>query len=144
MAIVRRFCVLQPGLVSIDGTLQHERNEGDGVEAHILAPRRGEVGHWVAQNGQTQTHADGFEVVPGDVIDFVVTCRENNGFDRFTWKTMVRMQPAGAAPSGDGSPAQAITWDSAADFHGPVPGTLDVWQRLAHTLLLTNEFLYLD
>jgi hypothetical protein len=144
VAIVRRFCVFQPGLLSIDGVLHHERNEGDGVEAHILAPGRGEVGRWVAQYNEIQTHADGLEVAPGDVIDFVVTCRENNGFDRFSWKTVVRLQPAGAIPPGEGSPAPTLTWDAAADFHGPVPAPLDVWQRLAHTLLMTNEFIYLD
>ncbi len=104
----------------------------------------------MAEHGQTQTHAEQLEVKPGDVIDFVVTCRENNSFDRFSWKTVVRMQPAEEAgadgrgkPSG-GSSTSMVTWDSAADFHGPVPAPLDVWQRLAHMLLMTNEFLYLD
>jgi len=138
LAIVRRFCVFQPGRLSIEGVLKHDSPERDGVEAHIVAPRQGEVGRWVAQHGQIQTHADGLEVKPGDVIDFVVTCRENNGFDSFSWKTVARMQPS------ENPSAPVITWDSAADFHGPVPAPLDVWQRLAHTLLLTNDFIYLD
>ena len=146
VAIVRRFIVFQPGLVSIDGVLGHENEKADGVEAHIVAPGRGEVGRWVAQHGQIETHAEQLEVKPGDVINFVVTCRENNAYDRFSWKTVVRMQPAeavGGKPGGS-LPAPVFSWDSAADFHGPMPAPLDVWQRLAHLLLLTNEFMYLD
>ena len=82
--------------------------------------------------------AEPVEVQPGDTIDLVVTCRQNNAYDGFFWKPLVRLQPAGD-PS-----AEAITWEAAGGFHGPLPPPLDVWQRLAHTLLLTNEFMYLD
>ena len=93
-------CVFQPGLVSIDGALQHESEQGDGVEAHVVAPAaraKSAVG-WPNTARSKPTPSE-IEVKPGDVIDFVVTCRANNGFDRFSWKPVVRMQPAEAARS---------------------------------------------
>ncbi|HTU24333.1 MAG TPA: PSD1 and planctomycete cytochrome C domain-containing protein [Pirellulales bacterium] len=144
-AIVRRFVVTQPGVAKIEAVLKHERPEGDGVEAHILVGERGDVGRWVAHNGQIGTNVADLAVKPGDTIDFVAVCRANNGFDRFAWKPVVRLMPATAdAGSAAGGASLEVVWDAGSGFHGPVPGPLDVWQRLAHTLLLTNEFMYLD
>ncbi len=138
LATVLRLNVFQAGRASIEGVFQHPRPEQDGVEAHVVFSRRGEIGSWVAHNGQVEIRTEPIEVQPGDVIDFVVTCRENNAFDHYLWSPVVRLQPAG-------DPNQApLVFSAAAEFHGPVPPPLDVWQRLAHTLLLTNEFDYLD
>ncbi len=114
LGAVLRFAVFEPGMVTIDGRLNHGPAEGDGVEAHVVASRRGEMGRWVAQHVEVQSHLEPFEVKPGDVIDFVVTCRTNHGFDSYAWLPVVRLQPAdvAAGQSGADPSAQVMVWEA--------------------------------
>ncbi len=95
LAAVMRFVVRRPAVAGVEGTLKHDNPNGDGVEAHVVVSRRGEIGRFVAEHGEVQIQTEPVEVQPGDTIDLVVTCRQNNGYDRFFWKPLVRLQPAG-------------------------------------------------
>jgi len=76
-------------------------------------------------------------VMRGDTLDFLTDCRDNPNHDSFQWRVTIRQ-----AESAEG--ATIAEWKSERDFHGPQPEPLSAWHRLAQTLMLTNEFLFLD
>jgi hypothetical protein len=135
-AAIRRWTAPRPGSLSIRGSLEHPSDQGDGVRGRVVSDRQGLIGQWTAQHGKTSTRVEPLDVQAGETIDLVTDCRENTSFDGFRWAVRMRLEP-----SGDGPPQ---TWDSAAEFAGPAPEPLDRWQRLAHVLLLTNEFAFID
>ncbi len=135
-AAIRRWTAPRPGSLSIRGSLEHPSDQGDGVRGRVVSDRQGLIGQWTAQHGKTSTRVEPLDVQAGETIDLVTDCRENPNFDGFRWSVRMRLEP-----SGDGPPQ---TWDSAAEFGGPAPEPLDRWQRLAHVLLLTNEFAFID
>jgi hypothetical protein len=132
-AAIRRWTARDDGVVGIDGSLQHDNAQGDGVRGRIVSSRSGVLGTWVAHHGRVATRIERVDVRKGDTIDFVADCRENDGFDSFTWSPVVRAL----------SPAPA-SWSARDDFQGPSPRPLGPWEEYAQVLLLTNEFLFVD
>lgn len=135
-AAVRRWTAPETATITIRGRLEHKSEQGDGVRGLVISDRQGVLGDWTVHNGDQRTGVESITVQPGEVLDFVVHCRENESFDSFEW----RVELAAADAQG---PGQDARWHSARDFSGPRQ-MLDAWQRLAHVLLLTNEFAYLD
>jgi hypothetical protein len=132
-AAIRRWTAKEAGTVIVSGKLEHPAEQGDGVRSRIIATRRGLLGEWTAKHQTVATSIEPFEVQPGDTIDFVTDCQTGPAHDTFHWTTTIRMV----------EPARR-EWKSATGFHGPLPSPLDPWSRYAQTLLLTNEFLFLD
>ena len=62
-------------------------------------------------------------------------CRDGPSHDGFRWDATVRLEPE------DGDPRQ---WNTTAGFRGPPAEPLNVWERLAQTLMMTNEFAFID
>lgn len=135
-AAIRRWTAPRSGSLSIQGSLEHASDQGDGVRGRVISDRQGLIGQWTAHHGKTSTRVEPLDVQAGETIDLVTDCRENTNFDGFRWTARMRLES-----SGEGQPQ---TWDSAAEFAGPAPESLDRWQRLAHVLLLTNEFAFID
>ncbi|MCL4204291.1 MAG: DUF1553 domain-containing protein [Pirellulaceae bacterium] len=135
-AAIRRWIAPQAGKVIVDGTLEHPSGQGDGVRCRLVSDRQGLAAEWAAKNGKTATRSGPLDVQAGETFDLVTDCRDNPNFDGFRWTVTIRLEPA------DGSSAR--TWDSAAEFGGPAPDPFTRWQRLAHVLLLTNEFAFID
>lgn len=111
-AVIRRWIAPVSGQVSIEGTLQHPSDNGDGVRGRIVAGGSRLAGDWVSQHGQVDTLVSDLTVEAGDAIDFVVDCRQSVTSDSFSWNADVTLQPA----EGD-----AIVSNSEAGFQGPVP-----------------------
>jgi hypothetical protein len=91
-------------------------------------------------NREAKTTVPKLAVKVGDVIDFVIDPKANNGYDSFTWKVSITLTPAGR-------PAEAFGYDSVEDFRGPPPAVgppLTPREKLAQVLLMSNEFLYVD
>jgi hypothetical protein len=135
-AAIRRWIASTPGTVTIRGTIQHDSDQGDGVRALVVSSRKGVAGNWTAHNQKTGTNTDSVEVAIGDVLDFIVDCRTNPGWDSFKWTVTLQL-----APKPKGQPAQ---WNSSNGFRGPRPEPLDPWSRYVQALLMTNEFAYID
>ena len=108
-APVRRWTAPAAGVVVLDGTLEHPQPQGNGVEAHVISSRQGEVGHWVAEHNSTPTHLDRVEVQPGDTLDFVVTNRNDSSFDAFAWAPRLTPADEKSARSELGQPRR-IPW----------------------------------
>ena len=132
-AAIRRWTAVEGGTVIISGKLEHPAEQGDGVRSRIVAARSGLLGEWTAKHQSISTRAKPIVVRPGDTIDFMTDSRTNPSHDAFHWSITIRM----VKPS-------RYEWRSPAGFHGPLPDPLDVWALYAQTLLLTNEFMFLD
>jgi hypothetical protein len=121
----------------VTGKLEHPAENGDGVRGRIVSSRDGLLGEWTAQHNAVETNATTIAVKRGDTLDFLTDCRENPNSDSFQWRITVR-QIEGAENR------TTAEWNSERGFHGPQAEPLGPWQRLAHTLMLTNEFMFLD
>ena len=122
------------GAVEIEGLLGHDGKEGDGVRARVVSSRGGILGQWTAERRKTPTALDRVEVRAGDTLDFIVDCRGDSSFDGYTWGPVVRqIEPPGGQ-----------VWNSARDFHGPLPPPPDALDLLAQVLLMANEFVFVD
>ena len=134
---IRRWSARSDGAVTVRGKLEHPSENGDGVRARIVSSREGLLGEWIAQHNTVDTHTMTLSVEQGDTLDFLTDCRENPSHDSFQWRVTIR-QVEGADNQATGE------WKSQSGFHGPEPEPLGPWQRLAQTLMLTNEFIFVD
>lgn len=137
-AVILRWVAPCDGVITIEGPLRHPNKEGDGVRGRIVAGAGGLLGEWTAHNGEVTLRVDRHEVTAGDWIDFVVDGRSGPAFDSFRWAPVIRdiEQP----------PAEGIasSWSARDNFQGPQSPRLAPWEQLAHVLLLTNEFVFID
>ena len=142
-AAIRRWVAPRDGVFAITGTLVHNQDQGDGVQARIVSSRSGVVGTWTVQNSKKDTAVRRLEVKRGDTVDFVVDCRTGPNFDAYAWDPTIRLvgQPA-AAKEGE-----RVQWTASTDFSGPQArpaSALGPWEKYAQVLLLSNEFAFVD
>lgn len=138
-AAVRRWVAPAAAEIEIRGDLGHPADQGDGVRGWIISSRQGALGEWSVKHGNRATNLNTVKVEPGETIDFVVDCLGSQDHDGFTWAPVIKTRQTA------GSPASVVqVWHSANDFSGPAPPRLDAWEQLAQTLLLSNEFVFVD
>jgi hypothetical protein len=135
--VIRRWVSPIDGVISVSGLLTHPAKEGDGVRGRVISSRLGERGTWTSKNQKTNTNIDRVEVHKGDQIDIITDCLSNPNHDSFQWSVNLRVVETS-------SPDTTRNWNSRDQFHGPLPRPLSRWQQYAQTLMLTNEFLFLD
>ncbi len=139
-AVIRRWVAPVSATISIEGTLEHLRDKGDGVHGRVRAGNGGALGAWTAFNGAAETKIARYRVQRGESIDFVVDCRKTPTADAFTWAPVIRVVEGGEALA---RPTKT-QWDARREFSSPPPPMLTAWEQYAQALLLTNEFMYLD
>jgi hypothetical protein len=138
-AAIRRWVSPIDGVVRITGTVDHKETQGDGVHAHIVSSRLGELASWNVFHMQASTDVDNIEVRKGDTIDFMVDCKGNDGFDSFGWAPVIKV----ASPPVAGNDGPAV-WSAATEFGGAHARALDAWVKYAQVLLESNEFVFVD
>jgi hypothetical protein len=116
-AAIRRWTAPRPGTVTIQGTLSHPPNPGDGVRGRIVSSRSGKAGEWIAFQQQAATATGELAVEAGDTIDFVADCRESESSDSFSWTVAVTLK---ASAIGE-TPATTLSFASEKEFAGPRP-----------------------
>ncbi len=132
---VRRWVADRDCVVQIESRLKHSSDKGDGVHGHVITNSQN-VAAAHAHNNSAVVNTSDLSVKAGDAIDFVVDCGENESFDSFEWKVVIDQSVDGA---------RVRRWDSEKEFSGARPtGRLTPAAQLAQTLLLTNEFLFVD
>jgi Protein of unknown function (DUF1553)/Protein of unknown function (DUF1549)/Planctomycete cytochrome C len=140
VAVIRRWTSPRDGYISIEGTLSHGANKGDGVEGRIVAGRTEELGSWVAFNGSAETKVAWFHVARGEVVDFITDGRENGANDAFKWAVTIKMARAPSLP-----PGGIVEWNAQKDFSGEMEGRrMTPWEKFAQVLLETNEMMFVD
>ena len=134
--VIRRWVAPAAGELVIEGQLGHAESQGDGVRGRIVLASRGRIGEWSAAHNQTATPAT-IPVQAGEAVDFVVDCIGDFGYDTFTWPVTLRMTMPGG---------EAKAWQSAGEFSSQAPPArvLSRWEELAHVLLMSNEFMFVD
>jgi len=153
-AAVRRFTAPRDMKIAIAGAVRHEFQPGDGIRAFLVhapaqpkdTPTNGKVvGSWTMHNQSADTKVQTLEIKAGDTIDFIVDIRGNLNSDMFTWK--VELKELNARASDASAAAMKRSWSSHAEFAGvvtaPPPG-LTAAEMYAQTLMLSNEFLFVD
>jgi hypothetical protein len=132
-SVIRRWIAPDDGIVNVNGTVKHSRENGDGV---IAVVRSGSVYEsFDACRSEAKTLVKRIEVKQGDVIDFIVAPGKTATSDAHTWIVLIR---------GVGGNLLDLEWRSNTGFSAPPPPALTPLAQLAQALLLTNEFLYLD
>jgi hypothetical protein len=138
-ATIRRWVAPADGTVTVSGTVAHKTKGGNGVRARLISSRSGELASWRLKQLEAEMKLKGVEVRKDDTLDFVVDFNGEITDDEFAWAPLIQMKSASAANAG-----QMVEWNAAAQFAGPPPAPASPLERYAQTLLLTNEFLFLD
>lgn len=135
-ATIRRWTAARQGILRITGKLEHPSESGDGVRGRIVSSRGGLSGQWPAKHGAVITEVTSLAVEPGDTLDFVVDCMGNVNSDSFAWNVDLELADGQSQPVG--------TWNSAADFDGPVSAALPqlvakAWQLVYYRWPTSDE-----
>ena len=121
--------------VSIESKLVHEAQPGDGVRAFIVSSRHRLLSSETVHRQSADLNSDSIRVMAGDTIDFAVDIGDILNSDQFLWDITIRK-------SVDGT--RETVWNAANDFIAPAQPPLQPWEQLAHVLLCSNEFLFVD
>ena len=150
-AVVRRWVAPRDAVVDVSGVVVHDVAAGNGIEARVISSRRGTLARHVVHNGRVGAKAAGVAVAAGETIDFVVAIAGELNSNQYLWAPVVTARDGsrGVMPAGGGGAVTttAATWDSAADFSLGAPSPPpppDGWARLAHVLMMSNEFVFVD
>ncbi|MDB6109290.1 MAG: Protein of unknown function (DUF1553)/Protein of unknown function (DUF1549)/Planctomycete [Pedosphaera sp.] len=141
-AAIRRWIAPRDGSITITGSLAHPTAAGDGVRGRIVSSQAGELKQWLVHDSKEETRVERVAVKQGDYIDFITDCRGNQDSDSFAWSPDIRFLADGQTVAG-----QRMDWSAANDFLDSARTgrqTLDVWQKYAQVLLLTNELVFVD
>jgi len=143
-ASIRRWFPPRDGEIAIAGELVLGRPErSDGVRATVFSSSGDALGTWDSAAAAVATNLERIPVKKGEPVDFTVDCKGNGSSDAFRWAPTIRYLDA--MTEGDQAPApDQAHWDAQADFSPPPPPPLAPLEQIAHALLMTNEFLFVD
>ena len=135
-SVVRRWTAPADGRLTLSGQVGHTNPNGDGIELAIWV---GERRIWKIHQKSANRPFSGLKgkIKKGQMVDIVASCRENISHDTFFLMCKLSLD------SGN----QLYEADSMKDFSGPLPEKrrgLDRLTQLVQTLLLSNEFLFVD
>ena len=123
-AIIRRFIAPRDCTIAVDGTLAHEKTEGDGVRARIVSSREGALAMWSLHHKSANTRLTGISLKQGDTLDFVVDCgaRGDYSYDGFSWSVTLTKEAGDNAAAGDDTGSNGIPPPSFPDHRRRFPG----------------------
>ena len=127
---IRRWVAPRDCIVNIRGMLRHEQKQGNGVNSKVIFSRGGILGSWTVHHSKKETNIHSVRVRAGDTIDFISDFNSEISYDQYKWNVIIETNEK--APT---------RWDSVKQFKGP---TSSAWAKLAHALLMTNEFMFID
>jgi hypothetical protein len=132
-AAIRRWTAPRSMRISIQGSLEHHNEAGDGVRGRIVYNSQRVIAEAVIHKRSAEMAAPTFEVHAGDTLDFVVDRYENLNSDDFLWTPHI-VEEGG----------RRTVWKAKEDFGTMRRTPLDPWQQLAQVLLMANEFMFVD
>lgn len=130
---VYRWTAPQAGRFVLIGKLKHASEHGNGVEGILSVPAQGVTERWNVHHGEKETNSRPFEAAQGNTVDLIIDCRDDVAFDSFNWSIEIRHVD---------NPGQR--WSMSEQFRGTPAAQLNEWELLAQTLLLSNEFQFVD
>ncbi len=141
--VIRRWKAPANGDVQIRSRLSHDTDQGDGVRARVVSSVKGLLGEWLVFNSGVEAVLEDISVSDGEMLNFIVDCRNGTGWDSFSWAP--RLVWTGF--DGDGK-AVTIKSNVSRSFSGPIREkvleTLTPMEAYTQALLLSNEFTFVD
>jgi len=117
--------------VLVSGNLQRRSDKGDGVRLRVVHSRLGLIRELEITGTENKTfELNDVQMKKGEILDFVVDCKQGSNSDSFTWKLDVR-------------PGGGKKWSLADQFGGPGRIATPL-ENLAQALLCANEFMFVD
>lgn len=133
---VRRWQTDVACTIAVTSQLGHASEQGDGVRGRLVLSSGKIIADAVIHNSTASMDVSEIALKPGEWVDFVTDCRTSSSFDSFTWKIQLTQSVSGNVLQ---------SWNSESDFgREQSQPLLDAWSQLAQTLLLTNEFAFID
>ena len=133
-AVIRRFTAPRDMVLAVSGRVHRKSEVSNGVLARIVSNRQGQIAEWIVEaKGAVASPVSSIVVKTGEVLDFVVESRGDENSDTFEWRTTLTAQ--------DG-----VVYSAKDQFRGPEKdaAAMTRWARLAHVLLQSNEFAFVD
>ena len=135
-AAIRRWTAPRDIAITLESEFVHEPPQGDGVRVFVISSRDGVLHSHKVHQQTIEVSSERIELSKGDSLDFVVDIDEKLNSDQFLWT--VRLTEV------VGKDAEAVVWNSREDFPESLVSELTAWEQLAHLLLCSNEFLFVD
>jgi hypothetical protein len=133
-AVIKRFTAPSDMVVTLAGRVHRKAEVGNGVLARIVSSRKGQIAEWVIEpKGAVASPVGTLDLKAGETVDFVVESRGDENSDSFEWRTIL-------------TAADGTVYSAKDQFHGPQAPvrSMSRWARLAHVLLESNEFAFVD
>ncbi len=134
-AAIRRWTAPQKMTLKLHSKLVHEAKPGDGIRAFLVHSQQGELLSETIHQKTAEGNIDAIQVQPGDTLDFVVDIGKILNSDQYQWMITLTARQPGNKP---------LVWDSRKDFPAAQTNRLTPWEQLAHVLICSNEFLFVD
>lgn len=131
---IRRFTAPRDMVLGVAGRVHRKNEVGNGVLARIVSNRQGQLAEWIIEpKNAIAPPVNSIAVKAGEIVDFVVESRGDENSDSFEWRTTLTAQDGGVYSAKD-------------QFRGPEKdaAAMTRWARLAHVLLQSNEFAFVD
>lgn len=145
LATIRRFTAPKSGLYLFKGVcqIQPQGGVGDGVQIRVISSRDGELAKYEVGEKKQNVRIERLKVEKGDVFDFIVSPKEYNRFDDYSWPLeiwTVEIMPEGGLNGLEAWPSEPLFNSSIAHWIG----SQTPWEQYAHALLISNEFMFVD
>ena len=134
LAVIRRFTAPRDMVLTVAGRVHRKSEAGNGILARIISNKKGQLAEWIIEpKGAVAPPIGTLDVKAGETLDFVVESRGDENSDTFEWRTVL-------------TAADGTIFSAKEQFHGPEKETraLSRWAKLAHVLLQSNEFAFVD
>ena len=130
-ACIRRWIAPREMDIEIQSKFVHNAPQGDGVRAFIVSSKHGRLAMEKLHQQSNAMAVESRRVQAGETIDFLVDIDQVLNSDQFLWDITVRE-------------VDGARWHAASDFPNHAPTRLTPIEQLAHILLCTNEFFFVD
>ena len=130
--VKRRWTAPRDMTITIQSRLTHEPAAGDGIRAFIVSSSQGILQSKTIHQKSEDLNVGERAVRQGETIDFLVDIGKVLNSDQYLWNAIIEEHTA------------STTWNSKTDFPSGSTPKLNPWEQLAHVLLCTNEFLFVD
>jgi hypothetical protein len=138
LAVVRRFTAPFAGEIRLRGQVRHLSQAGDGIRASIWIGGKRRFMETQKKSNRPYGPIRG-SIEAGQTVDLVASAGAADTNDSFSWRVSLRLS---------GSDRRLIETESSKHFSGPFDPQsgqpLDRLAQLAQTLLMSNEFAFID
>jgi cytochrome c553 len=132
---VRRWRTSRPCRVLVHGVVSHSNEQGDGIRMRVAGTGGKVLADVTVHNSNVPLAVPAIELAAGDYLDFVADCQSGPAHDSFSSRFVISQSIEGGKPR---------VWKSEEDFRETASPRQDPWAQLAQTLLMTNEFCFID